>query len=892
MVVAEAWGASNDHKAIVSIKDRQVKHFYVSDAAKAAEAAKLLSDAGHDVYFAPATFDTKARKQDNAAGVRAMWVDVDCGEGKPYADWKRGLLTLLSWCKRSTVPMPSHIVLSGYGVHAYWLLDAAYPHSAWLPVAQHFKQALKLGGVEVDPTRTADAASIMRVPGTRNWKNPDDPKPVEELHASQRRVALDEFRSSLPKVGPIRPVRTEPRSDEWGIPDNYPLGDAPAIADKCQQMASIRDNQGKVAEPLWRAGLSVLQRCDEAEHYLHEWSKGDERYDPEETRQKAERTGGPATCQHFSDCNPGGCLGCPHAGKISSPVQLAVAGAVPAAKPELHAGEPTPDDWRPSSVNAFQITDAGIYWTPPQEEGVEPTPVRVTQVPLWIVEVRERARLSTEQDASSLLIEWRSVDGRTKQGVLHQAHVHDMRAFKTWLADHNIIAAVEEVKLLVAYIGQYTLKLLKKQGAREYHEALGWYNDGFVVGDQIITKDGAKSSLIQTNNPISRMKAKGSLDAWKAGVSVLAAPKYAKHAFALLCGFGSAVLPLADAQSAVVSLVGKSGAGKTVSARAALSIYGNPDLLMQGASATPNAVEKQLSANRHVPYLLDEVTQYGVGKLTEFIYLAANGQGKAALTRTRDTREAGTWQLVPFITSNISALEFSQAEVQEAHRRRLIEIYFTEAMDGEDGKSVDSAIRNNYGVAAEPFLKALAAVRKDVPAMFDRVRERLQRESSIDSASRFGLWTMAAAYVGGTIAKAAGLIDFDPMTVIMAAMAEYKDEVQQVRTDEERAEDVAKEWLAENSRRICHWGRGQDGKDVLGDITDDPVARDFKNGVVAVHRSRFNATLADEKISRRAVKVWLAEAVVAEKVVRLAPGTPGVWCYLFNADALGMDQSK
>lgn len=902
MVTDDLWGESN-HKCIVAIKKGSVNHIWAKSSAEAQDKGATLAQNGFDVYFAPAAFDAKRRVQDNAADISALWIDIDCGPGKSYKDWKRGLLAVLVWCKKQQAPMPSHLVLSGYGVHCYWALDAAYPHSAWLPVAQHFKQALKVGGVDADPTRTADSASIMRLPGTLNWKNPDDPKRVEEFYSSGRRVSLDEFQSALPKVGPIRPVRQPVQDDEWGVPDNYPDADAEGVAEKCQQMGAIRDTQGAdLSEPLWRAGLSVLKRCADSQHYIHEWSKGDDRYDADETQQKADRTGGPATCQHFSDCNPGGCAGCPHAGKITSPVQLSVAGRTAeapdrAGEAAAIAGETHGLDRsdggadqpvRPNTVNRFKVTSAGVYFEPPATaEDPAPTPVRVTEIPIYVDEVREKARLDTEADSSSLLLAWTSVDGREKKGVLHQADVHELRQFRAWLADHNIIAATHDVKLLIMFISQYTLKLLKRDGAKEYHENLGWYKDGFVVGDRVITASETQKALTQSTNPISKLKARGDVARWSKAINRLDAPGYEYHAFAVLCGFGSPVLHLAGAQSAVVSLVGVSGAGKTVSARAALSIYGNPDLLMQGASATNNAVEMQMACNRHVPYLLDEVTQFPVHKLTEFIYTAANGQGKAALTRSRETREAGNWQLVPFITSNQPVLEFHQKDVQEAHRRRLIEVFFPQAMVGDDGRAVDDAIRNNYGVAAEPYLRALIKYREQVPAMFEAAVTKLRNTGEIADANRFGLWTIAAALVGGAIAKAVGLVSFDPNVVVTRVLQSFKEDVARTETDEERAVNSLREFLAEHSKRVCRWD--VKGK-ALGEVIDDPVARDMGNGVVAVHRREFNELMQEQRISKGSLKRWMADNLIDTKTVRLAPGTPGVWAHLFKSESVGFDK--
>lgn len=894
-LLGQLWEAVPGTKFIVAIRNGVVKPLPVKSPAGAALAAEKLTPEGYDLYFSPAGFHGDRRRQADTAGVGSFWLDLDCGPGKPYKHYLYAALALLKWCKESQFWMPSALVCSGYGLHAYWYLDAAYPREEWEPVAQHFKQALAVGKVYADPARTADSASIMRLPGSANHKNPQRPRPVEVLADSGRRLTLDEFRSELPSVGPIRALsRGAPQDSEWGIPENYPAGDAEGIAEKCAQIAHLRDTRGAVEEPLWRAGLSVVHRCADGDRYIQEWSQGDERYDPHETQAKAEGTKGPATCAHFSSLDPERCQGCPHAGKVTSPIQLALAGATPPAEDEPSKPPAAGDaDWRPSSVGRFRITDAGIYYSPPVPEGSAEEPLqRITEVPIWVTEVRERARLDHEEDASSLMVEWRSIDGRLKRAVLRQANVHDLRAFKTWLADYNIIAAVHEVPLLVSYISQYTLKMLKRQGAKEYHESLGWYRDGFVVGDRVITKDGAKPALVQTTSPIAKITKKGSLEAWKDAVKVLERPEYSQHAFALLCGFGSPVLSLANVQSAVVSLVGQTGAGKTLAARTALSIYGPPEFLMQGATATSTAVEIQLGHNRHAPYLLDEVTHLPAHRLADLMYLAANGQGKAAGTRNREIRRVATWQLVPFISSNRPLREFNRKDFEAAHRARLLEIYFDRPMPSKDGARLHNGIEDNAGTAAEPYLRALAQVRDEIPALFAKVQAQVLERVNMPSEQRFSVWTLTAAVVGGMVAKAAGLIDLDPWAIVESVLGQVTEAVEE-ETRQSRPEyvgEVISEWLTRESRRICRWKRSARAVHAdLGELVDDPIARMYGDGTIVVHKRELMEVLREEGITRRQLLAWLGGTKPTETSVRLAPGLPVVWSTELPTKLLGLE---
>jgi hypothetical protein len=74
---------------------------------------------------------------------------------------------------------------------------------------------------------------------------------------------------------------------------------------------------------LWRAGLSVARNCADGEEAIHEMSKESSKYSFTDTVTAANTTiDKPYKCETFEKFNPKGCEGCPHKGKITSPIQL------------------------------------------------------------------------------------------------------------------------------------------------------------------------------------------------------------------------------------------------------------------------------------------------------------------------------------------------------------------------------------------------------------------------------------------------------------------------------------------------------------------------------------------------------------------------------------------
>ncbi len=142
------------------------------------EALITKHSASADMYLACSTFnDGGGRKQTDVKEAKAFWLDVDCGPDKPYSDKREGIEALGLFSKTAGLPTPT-IVDSGNGVHCYWPLNKPLPRDEWRSLANKFKALTHRFGLKADDSRTADEASVMRLPGTMNLKDPANPKAV------------------------------------------------------------------------------------------------------------------------------------------------------------------------------------------------------------------------------------------------------------------------------------------------------------------------------------------------------------------------------------------------------------------------------------------------------------------------------------------------------------------------------------------------------------------------------------------------------------------------------------------------------------------------------------------------------------------------------------------
>ena len=145
--------------------------------------ATRLAGERSDIYLAVAEYQTDAgRTQSNAVGAFAFWADIDCGEekaaqGKGYATIDLALAAVDTFCGQTGLPKPNFIINSGAGLHVYWVMVDFVAKDRWQPPARKLKALAEKMGFLADPTRTADIASVMRLPGTLNRKY-DPPLPV------------------------------------------------------------------------------------------------------------------------------------------------------------------------------------------------------------------------------------------------------------------------------------------------------------------------------------------------------------------------------------------------------------------------------------------------------------------------------------------------------------------------------------------------------------------------------------------------------------------------------------------------------------------------------------------------------------------------------------------
>lgn len=175
----------------------------LDNAARAAAWCVELAARGFDVY---AGVQPRHSRRGGAAAVAALhtlYADLDCGPGKALESKTHACKRLESMALLGLGP--THVIDSGGGLHAYWLLrEPLRPegHFAWREVMRAIARSL---AADISVT---DLPRILRVPGTLNWKQRDNPRRVSWLASEKgRRFTLLDFD---PLVPPAQPQTASP----------------------------------------------------------------------------------------------------------------------------------------------------------------------------------------------------------------------------------------------------------------------------------------------------------------------------------------------------------------------------------------------------------------------------------------------------------------------------------------------------------------------------------------------------------------------------------------------------------------------------------------------------------------------------------------------------------
>jgi|GEM_PF-1493692 len=299
----------------------------------------------------------------------------------------------------------------------------------------------------------------------------------------------------------------------------------------------------------------------------------------------------------------------------------------------------------------------------------------------------------------------------------------------------------------------------------------GWKRNKsiFVSGNYAYSNDGAIDVYL-TNQITSQMyKKKGTLEGWLIP-ELIEWLDYESARFLFYCAFACYIASFLGVQNIVISMIGGTSGGKTLSASIAGSGMGRTDIseagesIVRAANITQTAAEYlSVAVNGH--YLVfDDATP---GKdYSGLVYMVSNGRKKDRAPNS--TLEAGeVYNAVYVITGEQSILKDT---VTQGANGRVLEIRNTIESNTENAnraKKIESNIKEHYGHIAEPFLKKVFERKDSIRSKYLNLCNRFRDEGK-DIGGRLGD-QMACICIAGEIIEEIfseiGINAKDPYTV-------------------------------------------------------------------------------------------------------------------------------
>lgn len=766
------------------------KHFPHADKASAAQHAMALAhdrDAPKDVYFAlGSVLDTskkKIRTQPNISALRAFWLDIDVKqEPGAYTTVDAAASNLKAFCKQLALPKPL-VVSSGGGLHVYWPMDADVPADQWKHYATLLKGLTKEWGLRVDQSRTADQASVLRPVDTQNWKT-GNPRPVQVVSSlsgpipkttmmARIAAAADSLSVSVPsqvaQTSDLGIAGTNPAAGAQPVADNSAAANG-AMADeipsnpkrvvaKCQQLKWQVIHAEQVDEPQWYAMIGCLRHADRGEEAVHRMSRQYSGYTQAETDAKIahhkEGGYGPSTCIAFENARPGGCDGCPYAGRVTTPLQLG------REKPESAA--PTVAFEQGGQQVQMQLPDPPA----PFKRRTEPSTGRTYIVVTRITEDDEEEEIVihdndvypcglvyNERDSSYYVQIRRYLprDGWAEFDV-QTGKFYDKKALAITLGNIGVMPDIDKVETLVQYMIAYIKQLQNAAKAQMVYAKMGWREDDtFVLPNEVLTKDGSEGVTPSKNiaNSLEWRAPKGDINEWIKIAKLFEKPGMESHQFAFGVGLAAPLFKYTNYNGMIVSLVGEKGSGKSSAVMLANSVWGHRTFgWADSEHDTLNAFYNKLGVCNNLPVTFDEITNLDPDRLSDLCYAVSKGQGRQRLERDGSAKENfGSWQTMMLTSSNRSLqTKLSQVKADaSAEAVRVFEYWVpSHTLPKHQADAAFDKLNDHYGLAGPVFMRE---VLKDPGQVRDRVKHWMkvvEQQAQVTSGERF--WSAAPACV-------------------------------------------------------------------------------------------------------------------------------------------------
>lgn len=790
---------------------------------KAARAALGFGAKGFDTFHACAAYDpaTKDRRDVSVVAARSLYLDLDVarpGSNKPntYASVREAFEDLQRFVSAVGLPSPNALTSSGWGAHAYWVLDRDLPRVQWLPLAHGLRNLATQHGLKFDGQVTTTLTRVLRTPGTWNYKNKADPKQAHVIGCTGQYVPLTAMQvlaqsvTATPVLNPLavpaalagqrpddltRGVYNRPSRMEWL------LYQCPAL----QKMAlnGSAPGQGSESRELWLAMLGVAAFTEDGHQLIGLMSRNHHAYDPQELarqwsytcQKKAEGKVGPGTCMAIA--GPGGqaaiCATCPHNGQIASPIVLgynppspAAGAVVPAAAVNAvgavttaplagTTSQPAPPDPQPPPL--YSVMLQGGFGTFVEEEdpaGGQPIQKFVPIMGGRISRIERRLEHSKAGDQQVVLAVQYHKTPSDITGDMLRVPLRDLSPRNdAVLGGLGFVVSAGRHKEATYMLRSWS-DLLAANTQRNGFDGrhYGWdERDGkrcFVLGDRVYWDDGRVETMMTPPPLHHTYDTKGTFEAWRQAAQTHHDAFHPALQTLLAASFAAPLVHLSGRSGGrLLSIVAPdTGVGKTTASDLAQTVWGDPVTGTIRMNATVNAVPEFAGQLKSLPVFWDEARGTDPQAFMNLMFSIVEGRGRMRLNSSAEMRETASWNSMVAVSSNFSVRDragATEAVMGEGPQRaRVFECHANYPAQQTVGLHLLTAQAvANRGHAGAIYAQYLATHWGEVSQQLADTEIGLTKLLNAPASARFHVSTMSLLLVGACLSTALGLIRFD-----------------------------------------------------------------------------------------------------------------------------------
>ena len=834
------------HYCVVELSSKKKTHAFVDTIEEAAEQAVKFDKQKFNTYFALATFEnTESREAQNARWVKSFFVDIDCGGDHRFASPRDGAVALNAFIGATNlVQLPSPIVdVSGGGIHAYWPLTEPVSIERWKPVAERFKQLAKERDFPIDFTVTADAARILRMPGTTNWKLPDNPRPCVIKFDGGGCMTLDAFatavgfnnapqREAQPSLLMIKGERPKITDNASGVKllQNSATYFRKLLAQVnndtgCKQIRYYADHAREDGiEPLWRAVLSIAKPCADGEQAAKILSSMHP-YDEERMHAKLRAIKGPYPCTKFNTENPGVCITCPSWGKIINPLALSRETLLDSSEKQVEVTIEAPDVPpvkvtinRPPPPHGYAYGMNGGVYAAEKATDVDAPPVMKMIVPYDMFVVNLMNQDTTHH------VHFVAMRPNGAQNITMPMRLTVTRDdMCKELARHNIMATNDDK--LFRYLRACITHASENQMPLNVPAQYGWQPDGSFVYDGKILSPGSEitTPLPGLDNITRVTKPAGTIEGWRKTVELLIRYKLNDILAIMTIGFGAPLMRFTSFNGLTFHLgSSESGTGKSLALQMAASIWGHPTLYMVGKDTSGVAMQQRLGLLNSLPLICDEITQKNRQNFEwfpGFVFDMTDGKGKERMDGNVNRERTNTtyWSSLALVSSNTHVMDYlsSRKHSSQGEIMRLLELKMSKELTppADLYEAIKEGLPHNYGTAGILFSRWLANNAELAQSVVRRIENDLKDKLQHAPNERFWIGGVAACLAGAVLAGKgyANIIDL-PLRSIHKVFADMIESARHVaKTSKRSADDVLNAYIREYYGKFIIVKKSDDG---------------------------------------------------------------------------------